>query len=110
MYAKTSEKEDSEVWGWMVAHPDYPFVVGYEPGFRNLPAGEQEYNNRNHHIIGITEHASLNDVFNATIVAIEHTKSVGPLPIPSLTSQSTQRALDQLDLEWQRTYSQSQQE
>lgn len=110
VYAKTSEKEDSEVWGWMVAHPDYPFVVGYEPGFRNLPTGEQEYNNRNHHIIGITEHASLNDVFNATIVAIEHTKSVGPRPIPSLTSQSTQRALDQLDLEWQRTYSQSQQE
>jgi hypothetical protein len=110
VYAKTSEKEDSEVWGWMVAHPDYPFVVGYEPGFRNLPEGELEYNNRNHHDLGIVEHTSLDDVFKATVEAVEYAKRVGSRSIPSLTSQSIQRVLGQLDSEWHRTYSKNPQE
>ena len=99
VYGKTSEKEDSEVWGWMVAQPDYPFVVGYEPGFRGRSANEKDYGNRNHSLIGITEYTSLDDVFNATIEAAAQAKAVGPRPILSLTSQSIQRALDQLDSE-----------
>jgi len=96
VYGKTSEKEDSEVWGLMVAHPDHPFVVGYEPGFRGRPKNDKDYGNRNHSLIEIPEHDSLDDVFNATIDAISYTKRVGPRPIPVLTSLSIRRALDQL--------------
>ncbi len=99
VYGKTSEKEDSEVWGWMVAHPDYPFVVGYEPGFRGRPINDKDYGNRNHSLIQITEHDSLDDVFNATIDAVEYAKRVGSRPIPSLTSLSIRRAWDQLGSE-----------
>lgn len=99
VYGKTSEKEDSEVWGWMAAHPDYPFIVGYEPGFRGRSAGDKDYGNRNHHLIGINEHQSLDDVFNATVEGVEQAKRVGSRPIPSLTSLSIRRAWGQLDSE-----------
>ena len=99
VYGKTSEKEDSEVWGWMVAHPDYSFVVGYEPGFRGRDENDKDYGNRNHSLIEIPEHRSLDDVFNATLDAVEYTKRVGSRPIPSLTSQSIRRAWDQLGSE-----------
>ena len=99
VYAKTTEKEDSEVWGWMVAHPDYSFVVGYEPGFRGRSIDDKDYGNRNHSLIEIPEHHSLDDVFNATVDAVEHAKRVGSRPIPSLTSQSIRRAWDQLGSE-----------
>lgn len=99
LYAKTSEKEDSEVWGYMVDHPDYPFVVGYEPGFRGKPADDLDYNNRNHRVLDIPEHNSLDDVFNATIQAIELAKKQGSKPIHPLTSQSIQRAWDRLGSE-----------
>ncbi len=96
VYGKTSEKEDSEVWGWLAAHPDFPFVVGYEPGFRGREPGDKDYGNRNHHLLGIEEYDSLDDVFNATSEAVEYATRVGSRPVPSSTSQLIQRALDQL--------------
>jgi len=98
-YGKTTEKEDSEVWGAMVWQPDYPFIVGVDPNYNASAANSRGYIKRNHNLIGITEYTSLDDVFNATAEAVEYTLSVGPRPIPSLTAQSIQRALDQLDSE-----------
>lgn len=96
-YAKTSEKEDSEVWGYMVDHPDYPFIVGYEPGFRGKSAGEKDYNNRNHAALEIPEYTSLDDVFNATKTAVIYAKLRGARPTLPSTARLTQQALDRLD-------------
>ena len=99
VYGKTSEKEDSEVWGMLFAYPDYQFTVGYEPGFRGRTEDDLDYGNRNHELLEIKEHTSLDDVFNATLEQIERAKVEGPRPIPSSTSRLIQRALGRLGLE-----------
>ncbi len=99
VYGKTSEKEDSEVWGMMFAYPDYQFTVGYEPGFRGRADGDLDYGNRNHALMEIKEYTSLDDVYNATLEQIERAKAEGPRPIHPLTSQLIRRAWDQLGSE-----------
>lgn len=99
VYGKTSEKEDSEVWGRMFDHPEYPFVVGYEPGFRGRKPGDKDYGNRNHARLAIHEHSSLDDVFKATLAAVAQAKAAGSRPVHPLTFQSMQRVLDRLDSE-----------
>lgn len=99
VYGKTSEKEDSEVWGRMFDYPEYPFVVGYEPGFRGRKPGDKDYGNRNHARLDIYEHSTLDDVFNATIEAVATARAAGLRPVHPLTSRSIQQVLDQLDSE-----------
>lgn len=98
-YAKTTEKEDSEIWGWMAAHPDYPVVLGADPAYTAGSHNSMGYIRRNHTLIGIKEHASLDALFDATIEAVETSKAVGPRPIHPLTFQSMQQALDRLGSE-----------
>ncbi|MGV9002118.1 MAG: hypothetical protein ACOH18_04165 [Candidatus Saccharimonadaceae bacterium] len=95
-YGKTTPIENGEVWGWMMAHPDYPLILGFDSAFQEGPDNSRGYISRNHELIGLQEHASLYDVFNATVSRLETIKNEVPRPIPALTSQSIQRALDQL--------------
>lgn len=98
-YAKTTEKEDSEVWGMMYAYPDYPLVLGVDPAYSAGSHNSMGYIRRNHDLLDIKEHDSLAAVFDATVETLERVKREGSRPIPSLTSQSIRRALDRLDSE-----------
>lgn len=95
-YAKTTQIEHGEVLGWKAAHSEYPFIIGFAPAFLEGPDNSRGYLGRNDALDGITEYTSLDDVFNATVDALEQIVSEGRQPILALTSQSRQRALDQL--------------
>lgn len=98
-YGKTTPIENGEVWGHLMHKPDYPFIVGYDPSFIESGENSRGYISRNHALMGIKEHESLDDVFNATVDAVVSLKTAGLRPIPSLTSRSVRRALDQLGSE-----------
>lgn len=104
-YAKTTQIENGEVWGVLAAQPDYPLIVGFDEGFIEDPDNSRGYISRNHALMNIQEHGSLDEVFDATVEAIERVKAVDSRPIPSLASQSIQRALDLLGSEPQHTRS-----
>lgn len=95
-YGKTTPIENGEVWGWMMAHPDYAFNVGFDPLFQEGPDNSRGYLGRNHALMGIREHDSLESLFDATVDSLERVKREGSRQVPSLTSQSIQQALDQL--------------
>jgi len=98
-FGKTTPIENGEIWGWMMAHPDYPFIVGFDPDMLEGGENSRGYISRNHELIGIPEYSSLDDVFNATVVAVEKITDEDSRPVPSSTSQSIQRALDRLGSE-----------
>lgn len=98
-YGKTTPIENGEIWGHMMHKPNYPFIVGFDPSFTESGENSRGYISRNHELMGIKEHDSLDDVFNATAEALAKLKSEGRRPIPALTSQSIRRALDQLGSE-----------
>ncbi|MFZ1301935.1 MAG: hypothetical protein WAQ27_05195 [Candidatus Microsaccharimonas sp.] len=99
VFGKTTQIENGELWGWMMAQPDYPFVVGVDPEFQEGPRNSRGYIKRNHALIGIKEHTTLGGVFFETLKRIEQVKTEDPRPVPLLASQSIQRAWDQLHSE-----------
>lgn len=99
VYAKTTSKEEAEAWGILDAKPDYPFIVGYDPAFTASSKNSRAYSERNHALLGITTHTSLEDVYQATkqvAQKLARQASEDRPPVHPLVAQSIQRALDQL--------------
>jgi hypothetical protein len=100
-YAKTTHVENGELWGWIAAHEEYGFVTGFDPNFKAGPDNSKDYILRNQHFLNIPVHDSL-EAFEEAIV--EAVANADRLPVPASTSQSVQRAWDQLRSEQPRTY------
>jgi len=97
VYAKTTSKEEGELWGIKFANPSYPFIVGYDPDFIAGPQNSRAYSERNHTLMGIKTYTSLEEVYEETErAAKELVTNGGSRQAPALTSQSIQQALDQL--------------
>lgn len=97
VYAKTTAKEESEVWGMLFSNPDFPFIVGYDPGFVAGPRNSRSYSERNHGFLDIDMYESLEEVYEATERTAKQLVTSGdPRPVPALTALSIRRALDQL--------------
>ena len=92
-YAKTSHVENGEIWGWIAAQEKYDFVVGFDPAFEAGPDNSKNYILRNHKFLDIPTEHSLEAFEEAIVDAVAN---AGRLPIPASTSQSVQRAWDQL--------------
>jgi len=95
-YGKTTPIENGEVLGFMIHEPEYPFIVGFDPEVKEGGDNSRGYLERNHDIIGIKSYDSLDDVFNATVEAMEKLKTEGSRPALFSASRSIQQALDQL--------------